>query len=463
MLTGQWLVCSRFAIGLLAAAALFKFIVIAGNPNAGEDFLHFWLIPAMVADTPSVNVYDRNEHPGMLEKQMPALKLLRSERVDGWLRNYEQRYASGLHPTGSPFFYGVHGLAQTRLGIEFDYWLYQSISMLVLCAGLLRLTYCCLGSWTIAWIVALACLAIHRSIDSDIAVANVNRIQTGVIALCMAQVSFHRIQATTQSLALSRFMNRDRMQSLAIGFVLGLLVCYKANVAIVPLLLLGTLIIDRRWTMVHVYGIGLTMGVLGGFAYGARFAGRWMAWKDWKDYSELIWSQPFTLVDGNYATWFLWDDVPSKLLSSAITGVLLLIAVGSFWLSRGHVTVGTEQTDLERNDRSMDRDRIAMAIGLVIPLLSAPVAWGHYFVLSIPLSVLLLCDWIRSRDFCSNHMLTWIGTALLALVPSAWIASLHPLWTLATLQTGLSLLLIRAWTRPSQFGLPYPLSSQKSP
>lgn len=405
-------------IALLFMVCTVKHVGMVINPRSGEDFYHFWLIPRINHVDPSIDWYDRSEHTAIHLITDSLTKNLNSSRLEFWREQNQKHYATGLHPTGTPWFYISLGWIQVK-DLETDFQLFQAISSILFFVGCIGI---CLKNYeSVFWSLLIVSLffLLHRGIDSDIAVSNVNRLQVGLVCILLF-VMFP--QRRTRSFTLMFFV-----ASLATGA----LVAFKPNVLLIPLLLLMAFVLDRDYLRAWLHSSGIMVGGILAWYFGWSTTRDPAIWMHWKEYADLIWSDPFSIHDGNYAVLMIagLHGTELKQLSTLLSLLILCISLFCIWQTRASIYYATRYI------------RIGL-LGLVPLLITAPVTWGHYLVLAIPLSLLLVLDLLHrnpSRPAWSIG-LTVFGVILSGLVPMAWFSNTNPLILLVSIQSGIVLL-----------------------
>ncbi len=399
--------------------------------GSGIDYLHFWIIPRSVADWDIRNIYDPQAQELILqraEQELPEeLSADGLARLNIWLDDYRQLYETGLNPTGTPFFYAVQNLPGGK-DIEIGFLCFQWASTfgLIVAVGLIGAA---LRAPPWSWILlAGLLLAIYKPLFLDIAVANVNRFQLLQVALAIGA-----------GLAL-----RTRNRWLIAGLILGLAASYKPNVLLGSVALAILLVVDSRRRDGVLLMAGWLAATLVALAAGSIFMGTPAAWSDWWVYFGRIWDQPFPLESGNYSLCLLGPHPAMKPISMLLTLLLLLGLTWRLWSTRW-VTDPDAPPAAQPSLAIQTRAMVAIAAGLLIPLLSGPVAWGHYFTLAIPmLVVLLLAGWelrLRLPVICGAT-----GLVLIGLIPGLQIADVTLWVTLFSLQLGVVVLMIGGWS-----------------
>lgn len=401
------------------------------NNSSGIDYFHIWAVPEIANSTsiPSC-IYDARMHSELLDQfQIRHItdkpESDSKQRLQGWLDENRKLYKSGLLPTGSPFFYYANSRHKTG-DAETDFWIFQIGCTVLFIVGIVLFGRACgIELWKSLSFAGLL-LLLHRGLQSDIGVANVNRVQVFLFAMAIWPIGKPLQGDSPKSLPL-----KGSVCWLVSGFVFGLATLYKPNMLVAPLLMWVALILDSHWKRAIANAIGFAIGCCLGIGLTSLFFG-WGSsdlWWEWRDYLTTIVHEPFALEAGNYSlTAWLFR---AEFLENASLGITLSLAVGvGFWLWM------TRSIEFQHR-----RYWLSAAMGLVIPLATGPVMWGHYLVLSVPVAMILLFGFVDLQKYWAT-MLAGIGLALTGIVPVTWIGDIAPHWILISLQFGLGLLIV---------------------
>ena len=223
---------------------------------------------------------------------------------------------------------------------------------------------------------------------------------------------------------------RRRGWDIAGGAVLGLAVAFKPNVLMAVLLVLLVRALDKDFrSLLHTCVAMLVSVGVAIIVSSAMFADP-HPWTSWLNNALAFLSQPPALRQGNLATETIvsdWLGFESSLPLLVLFGGL---AVFTLWRWRSRFS-------------SKSQDAVAVALGLLVSLLSASVVWLHYYNLAVPL--VLFC--LRPAVGTLGHVRVGVACALvfaMALQPFqqlAWATtwSSHGSW-LAGCTAGLFLL-----------------------
>jgi len=262
-----------------------------------------------------------------------------------------------LLPRVSPFTIAAVGL--TSFGAyDGDLLRFQILSFAAYVLAILALAQRLRYTAAPALMLVAALTATFDPFMSDARVANISRLQAGLLALYVALVpdAFRR------------------GRHLAAGAALGVAVFLKPNVLFVVLAVMLARAVQRRWSEL----LAEAAGVAAAGAASAIFTSAWFGtpgcWTSWVRHFP---GYTFDLVEfGNFSLAAIAEQklgwsvgLPMIVLGFAASGAV-------FWRERA------------AGDRdAAGRATLAVGLGTAVLLLAAPVAWLHYFVFTVPLVV----------------------------------------------------------------------------
>lgn len=350
-----------FLLALLLALAGVASAFVQGRHAAGLDFYQFWVVAQVAgrADAPDVYDYDTRARLG-------AEYVGRAATDEDSPR---RRAVAGawpvLEPTATPFFYAA---LRPLSGATYErgYLLFSLLGLAGLAAGVLvaarRLGH---GPVPALLVLAFVCL-VFQPVHSDIRVGNVNQIQLGLLAAY---------------LWLSTRGDRSRLQCAA-GALLALMVLFKPNLLpVVPLLAAGWLWRGRRRKLA-LQGAGLAVGALAALAATWLVFGTVSVWARWASYLGGLPPAKIPLSYGNVGLGRLLFEAVDEDLSPALAVLGTGIALFCTWRGRSAPARAAGSAALE--------DGAALAAGVLVYLLSAPIVWTHYLLLAVPAALLAL-------------------------------------------------------------------------
>ena len=367
----------------------------------GIDYYQFWVVGRAVAGGEAGDVYSDAERARLGEAYWKAAQReLAAVQVPGadpaalegpGLRFQAARMRQKLETYSTPFLYTLVGLAAT--GDYFaDQERFHHASLIVFALAIFALARRA-GFPPLASALALAAfLLVFAPFSSDVRVGNVNRLLLGFVALALWL----------------RSGARWRMRQVLAGFVLGCAAMFKPNLAFVLAALGAGDLARRRWRELFQLALGVALGALFAFGVSSAYFGGTGAWTSWaREVPELMEQYDHALVRGNFALSRLLRETRSLGDQPLVyLAVLVALFVAILFLSR---RAGRRELEggaaPERADAEWDV--LLAGAGGALSLLTAQLAWIHYFLLAIPLALYLL----RPRPEKAER-----GTALLRRV-----------------------------------------------
>lgn len=335
----------------------------------GIDYYQFWVVGQAVAGLDAHDVYSDSERRRIGEA------FLRKAQEDGVSQRQIRvaQYRVNLENYSTPFLYAVLHLFASG-DYDTDLARHRALSlasMLLAIFGVCRLLRFS-GAMTLAMV--LACIVWFDPFLSEVRVSNVNALQLGLLVLFLYLMRARRV---------------PQRQSLA-GALLGMTVMFKPNLALVAVLLAAAWAIHRRWAKLSMVGFGFGVGVLIALVWSSVFFGSAHVWLDW---FAAVRSMPADIIGvevGNYAPVKLvpgWNGVG---FSIAVLVMLIGVVLGFACWSRRDASASDAATPMgEGPDRESVEDTLFLGAGCLIYLLSAPLVWQHYFVLTVPILALV--------------------------------------------------------------------------
>jgi len=377
--------------------------------EAGDDFYHYWIVPVAVRQLGLRDVY-RPAGRAQIGRHFLAAARQFAPRAERAARENAAMYPEAVLPTATPFLYAMHGLASTG-DYERDYRLFQAASSLAFVLGMVFLARVAGLAWPAGFALAGLLLWLYAPLHQDVAAANTNRLQVGLLAVALGLLGGLR-----------------PMQWTAGGLSLGLAVAYKPNVAPAVLLVLAALGLQRRWRRCELAVVGLVLGAALAFGVGAWFFGSRHVWATW------AWQLP---TSASMRAIGLDDFAVTSLLAPELGAgrAVQLLTLG--------FPLALALSVLARAARAGCTELLlpAAGAGLALTAMFGPLVWNHYFVLSLPLFVWLL----RPAAGTVARALAALGLALTAGTPLAWfLRDLQPLPAVAVMQSGLLIGLLLA-------------------
>ena len=335
------------ALAALAACYAAATVWRQNERAAGLDFYIYFVAGQLAGRDDVGNIYSAETQERVGEEYFE-----RAQRSGSELRKYDAGRRRRLDLVSSPFLFTT----LRWVSRDYDRALTQYHALVLFCfiAGVLLLCRTAGVPWWASLLLLAALLLWYRGFEADLRVGNVNSIQLLAVAVA---VRFARVR----------------------WLVFGLLIAFKPNLLLVPLLFL---IAERRFA--H-----LVQGAIGGaiaFAAASISYGSPRVWLQWVSAASDFYHRLPTRMERNVTPALALFHQYGEWISYVLAAVLLgLVAVR----------------------RKRDDALLLAGLGIMVYLLSANVVWLHYMVLVLPLAIALL---------------RWRVTAAVALLALALIA-----------------------------------------
>ena len=334
--------------------------------SSGLDFYVNWVVPQAVRQGMYQNVYSA-------EVAIRQSYLRRAIENNAPPRHQAAAAREALDIVGTPFLYATFALFAGE-DYERDFHLYLACCLAAFVLSVFLL--CRLLGYSPAAVLAVVTLCYFlEPFRSELRVLNVNILQLTMLAVFLyLQSKQHRAICT-----------------FAAGAVLGLAVMFKPTLALVPLLLLATWLINRRLKTLGWAGGGMASGAGMAFVIGGLFFGTPRCWLDFMGRLRLLLAEPFGTSIGNFGLANLIREATGLDLSPLLLGALVLAALVVIWLVRAPVEAGgsSDESAADRG-RALHADFLAVALSCAIALAWSSLAWAHYFLLLLPLALYVL-------------------------------------------------------------------------
>lgn len=337
-----------------------------GRNAGGLDFYQFRAGAQVARDKSTINLYSG------LTRHSAHEKLLQTAGAESPKLLEIARSRTELELYSTPFLYSTFGLF--RGNYDRDLVAFQVVSLGAFIAGVLLSARAVGMGWAPALMLLAFTLTLFQPLKSEIRVTNVNSIQLAGVAG-----------------AIYLLRSNSPARSVAAAAILGLLLTFKPNTALViPLLLFYRLMTrDRRRLLLDAGG--LLAGTIAGIVVGSLYFGTADAWIQWLAAAKELAATRLSLEAGNIA--------PAESLLGLGSGVVTIVRLAiclivAYVLYRG---------------RNRDENVLVVGVGLLVYFLTAGLVWIHYLVLALPLIVVLLCDWSMARRMVGILSLTLIG------------------------------------------------------
>jgi hypothetical protein len=361
-------------VGLLAWCVLLAALAQAsvfGQRWDCFDFYQFWAVGQAVAEPETGNVWSTEERRRLgaewlrraQVEQPPQAGQPTTKRAMAAARRAE------LETYSTPWLYTLFG--RTASGdYPRDLTLFQHVSLASFTLAVLALARIAGLSWSAGALLAAFLITWFAPTLSDTRVGNVNRLQAAALGLYLWIATRERLP----------------WRDLAAGVVLGAACMFKPNLAFPAAALgLGWIVLGRWRKLVRQVG-GAALGALAAFALSSAWFGTPRAWSDWSAVlGELMGEYDHALSKGNFALARLLEDF-TGVGSTGLLALVLFAALAGALVRRRRVLAAA---GAPLQGQALE-DLALVGLGGALSVLTAKLAWVHYFMLVVPLCVLLL-------------------------------------------------------------------------
>jgi hypothetical protein len=363
------LVLATFAaLGLLGA-----WDYVEGSP--GLDYYVAWVAADAVKNDNENFIYDpassyklplQYRNKADEAKDAPRLKLIAAHKKD-------------MSFTATPFLYWV--TATFAVGdYETDLTTWHALSLFML--AIFFIVVCRLLGYSPATTLAifLPIIVWFVPLHSDLRVGNVNSIQLGMVGLVMWLLS----------------RSNHSKYLFAASVVVGLTVMFKPNLAPIGLILAGGWLLRHQYSRLITGISGMLTGVLAAVLVSSWWLGKSSAWLDWlKMLSGAVGAAPSK--GGNYSVMRQLTGGLSPTGQLLLALFLVSAALALFWWGRRRHPELSTSAEIQSTDRQLLEDTLLVAMGCVIALMASALVWIHYYLLTIPLLLILLRPWAKKE------------------------------------------------------------------
>ncbi len=323
-----------------------------------RDFFQVWLpVQVQMPDEP-INLYDEEIRRGLGRQILAAVE---NPNASPALRKAAHHMAEVnpdfLDSTFTPVMVGSYLVFQD-VSYDAARLAFGAASLALFAIGVLLTARLAGLSWaTSIGVLALLAWTFHPLRD-DITDGNVNRLQLGVVAIYL-WLTLRYPHMAFQILA---------------GLLVGWLVLFKPNLALLPILIVIGLFAAggwRRW-------VGQCIG--GGAAAVLGLVGPWLAfgdptmWLTWLERMSRVHETPYRIEDGNIAAARLILENTGLNVSLPIAVVLVIVMISLVAASA-------------RRQKQLTPRLALFAAGgsAMVAIIASQLAWPHYVVLLVPL------------------------------------------------------------------------------
>ncbi|HYI13668.1 MAG TPA: glycosyltransferase 87 family protein [Thermoanaerobaculia bacterium] len=301
---------------------------------AGLDFYIYFVNAQLAGRTDVANIYDADEQARIGEEYYE-----RAQRSSSELHRYDAGRRRFVDSVSSPFLY------TTLRWVSRDYdralRQYHVLVLLAFVTGVLLIGRRVGMRWSTALFLLAALLLWYRGFEADLRVGNVNSLQLAAIGAALS------------------------VPPLAAGAIAGMLVAFKPNLILIPLLLLVSRIVTRDWLRLKRELAGGATGVVIAIVAAALNYGTFNVWLQWVSRANEFYHRLPTRMERNVTPALALFHQHGAWVSYVIALVLTALVCAAILRGR-------------RRD-----DVLVIGAAILIYLLSATVVWLHYMVLVV--------------------------------------------------------------------------------
>ena len=338
--------------------------------QAGYDFYHLWIYGQEVRRSDVPDFYS-NEFAGFVEREYfrKALKDGNDSRLGKAALWNAKMYEQGHLPDATPLLYA--SLATISSGdYDCDLAIFQFASTLIFCLTIYAIGRA-LGNSISTVLIAMSFLLLFWSpFHSDTEVANLARIQSGLLGTCIL---------------IWRYFD-SRFAVILGGALLGISVLLKPNIVGVPISLAIVWFFRRRYYKLLLVIVGAFLGGLIALTYSALYYGSLTCWLGWFQVLVDVQRNAGPIAVNNLSLACLVDHYFGIDISMAIFVGLLSSFVLCCW------PAGRKQVQTHTNSAASEfiEDLLGMGAGLLMIFMSFKIVWDHYFLLLAPVLLALI-------------------------------------------------------------------------
>jgi hypothetical protein len=327
------------------------------------DFYQFWVVGQAAHQSGTGDVWSAQERLRLGQEwaQRAAAEQGPQSADPSQRRNLAASRRQDLETYSTPWLYTLFGWTASG-DYDSDLERFQGAGNLALALAVLGLARLAGWSWSAGAVLVAFLLTFFAPLLSDVRVGNVNRLQVAALGAVVLAGA------------------RRGAGQLAAGFLLGLSVLFKPNLAYPALALgLGWIVLGRRERLVRQVPAAL-VGAAAAFGLASHWFGGTAAWTQWSAVlGELMGEYDHALSKGNFALVKLLEE---SGLGAA--GTLVPLALAAAFL----VALVLRRRAEAPADALED---LALAgLGGALSVSTVRLAWVHYYLLVVPLCVYLL-------------------------------------------------------------------------
>ncbi len=350
----------------------------AAAHGTGIDFYQFWVVGQALKHSAVTDVYSDDGR-----SRLGAEFLEKARRTANPRQMAVAEFRQKLQTYSSPFLYSVFGLFSTG-NYETDLRNYRILLLACLVFGIAVLGRLLNHSLN----TTLGAVAIFSAwfdpFASDLRMGNVNSIQLALFA------------AYLWVAARLRWRHRDLLG----GALIGLAVAFKPNLVLVAVVLMIDWLLNGQFRRVGFHAAGAAVGGIIAILVAAADFGTLRCWTNWMAALQSLPDEVILIQNGNYAPARILDGGLGVHLEIPLAVIFGGLVVAGLWMKR--------QGAGRQNEAGPVADAfprvLVVSTGCLLVILIPRLAWLHYYVLTLPAFLVLLCPG-RNLPFEANPFL----------------------------------------------------------
>ena len=246
---------------------------------------------------------------------------------------------------------------------------------------------------------------------SDMQAGNINHIQLFVITMYIA-------------------CSNSRKPALVLlsGIVLGIGIMLKPNIFMIFVLSIILTLVNKEFRRFFHLLLGCSLSAVICFLISSMYFGRFSIWMDFLQSLPITLNFIYPLEDGNISLTSLIFYLTKIKASFVIFGIIFSTFLYISWISKNTKFSSYREIEaIQEYDKEYVLKEIfsTTGVGCAIMLLSAGLAWLHYYVLLIPLIIFMIRP-IREKNngeknFMAIRLLAFIVTLLFTTISSSMV------------------------------------------
>jgi Glycosyltransferase family 87 len=306
--------------------------------------------------------------------------------IDAVIVNYQRFGEYGVDTVATPTLLALIDALSTG-EYSLDRRVFAALSIGAFLFGVALFVYLAGYPPLVAAIVASATALVWRPYVSDVEMGNLSSLQLGVLAAVAWTLS--------------------RRAHVVAGALLGVGAVAKPTTALVVAAVVLAVALEG-WRDAARLAAGVAAGAILAIVAGAATFGGLTVWVDWAHVIPEMLGSKWSLDAGNVA---LREILPAGWASAAAAAWLLPAAFAAALIAAPRAT-----DDRER----FDRELLALATGAALMLLTSGLVWFHYYVLLLPLAIVVVRRGVVRRAEAALR----VGGVALALAAGTGVTAL---------------------------------------